>query len=150
MRVVVALIVLAAVAREAPAAPALCDLGVATCCTSDADCSDGDLCDGLEICDTSTGTCAGGVPVICDAPPTCMIASCDPGSGGCSLGPGPDGTPCDDGDACTDGDTCAAGTCTGGPARSCDDGNPCTDDACDPATGCMHANNAAPCDDGDA
>jgi hypothetical protein len=31
---------------------------------------------------------------------------------------------------------------------SCDDGNPCTDDSCNPATGCQHANNTAPCSDG--
>jgi hypothetical protein len=31
----------------------------------------------------------------------------------------------------------------------CDDADPCTDDWCDPRRGCMHAFNAAPCDDGD-
>ena len=30
----------------------------------------------------------------------------------------------------------------------CDDANPCTTDACDPQTGCLHANNPGPCDDG--
>ena len=30
----------------------------------------------------------------------------------------------------------------------CDDGNECTDPSCDPATGCVQTNNAAPCDDG--
>jgi hypothetical protein len=32
----------------------------------------------------------------------------------------------------------------------CDDGNVCTDDGCDPASGCTHIANNAPCDDGDA
>jgi len=32
----------------------------------------------------------------------------------------------------------------------CDDHNPCTDDSCDSMTGCVHVNNSAPCDDGDA
>jgi subtilisin family serine protease len=35
---------------------------------------------------------------------------------------------------------CATGTC--------DDANPCTDDTCDPAAGCQHVANAAPCTDG--
>ena len=30
---------------------------------------------------------------------------------------------------------------------SCDDNNPCTDDLCNPAVGCSHVNNTAPCDD---
>jgi len=31
---------------------------------------------------------------------------------------------------------------------NCDDGNPCTNDTCNPVNGCVHVNNAAPCDDG--
>ncbi len=31
---------------------------------------------------------------------------------------------------------------------SCDDANGCTDDECDPAEGCLHINNSAPCSDG--
>src|SRR5262249_32058776 len=38
----------------------------------------------------------------------------------------------------------------GGPAPNCDDGNGCTDDSCNPATGCVHTNNTAPCNDGNA
>jgi hypothetical protein len=34
-------------------------------------------------------------------------------------------------------------------ANNCNDANPCTDDSCNPGTGCVNANNAAPCDDGD-
>jgi hypothetical protein len=41
-------------------------------------------------------------------------------------------------------------TCIPGPALSCDDGNPCRDDSCDPQTGCLHADNTAPCSDGNA
>jgi hypothetical protein len=33
---------------------------------------------------------------------------------------------------------------------SCDDDNRCTDDLCDPQTGCSHADNTNPCDDGSA
>jgi hypothetical protein len=57
---------------------------------------------------------------------------------------------CDDGDACTTNDTCALGACVGGAPPNCDDGNACTDDLCDPATGCVNANNVAACDDGSA
>jgi cytoskeletal protein CcmA (bactofilin family) len=32
---------------------------------------------------------------------------------------------------------------------TCDDGNVCTDDSCSPASGCVHTNNTAPCDDVD-
>jgi hypothetical protein len=42
------------------------------------------------------------------------------------------------------------GGCVGGPPPDCDDANLCTDDACDPVAGCTHADNALPCDDGDA
>ena len=42
--------------------------------------------------------------------------------------------------------TVSCGSC----ALDCDDGNPCTDDSCDPVQGCVHVNNTAPCNDGDA
>ncbi len=85
------------------------------------------------------------------------------------------GGACEDGNACTTGDTCSAGTCQPGAAVVCDDhnvctsdscnpatgcvftdvtatlcgdGNACTDDLCDPTAGCSHANNTAPCQDG--
>ncbi|NUN15937.1 MAG: hypothetical protein HUU55_20110, partial [Myxococcales bacterium] len=47
-------------------------------------------------------------------------------------------------------DACALGTCVGGPALNCNDGNVCTNDSCNPATGCVNANNTAACDDGNA
>jgi hypothetical protein len=56
--------------------------------------------------------------------------------------------PCSDGNACTVGDTCGGGFCVGGAAPNCNDGNPCTDDSCDPASGCNHLDNNAPCNDG--
>ena len=40
-------------------------------------------------------------------------------------------------------------TCVHTPV-DCNDNNPCTDDSCDPSTGCIHTNNANPCDDGSA
>src|SRR5207237_499794 len=40
--------------------------------------------------------------------------------------------------------------CDGGAPLNCDDRNGCTDDSCNPATGCVHTNNSAPCEDNDA
>src|SRR5206468_1713214 len=57
---------------------------------------------------------------------------------------------CTDGNACTTTDSCAGGTCVGGPPPNCNDANVCTDDSCDPATGCVHTPNTAPCDDANA
>jgi len=60
---------------------------------------------------------------------------------------------CDDGNACTV-DTCNKdGACANSFAKSdaeCSDGEACTWDWCDPKSGCKHANNIAPCDDGNA
>ena len=42
--------------------------------------------------------------------------------------------------------TCVSGACTGGGGtQNCDDGEVCTTDACNPVTGCGHANNTVPC-----
>ncbi len=55
---------------------------------------------------------------------------------------------CDDHNPCTTGDTCVRGVCVGGAPPDCNDDNPCTNDTCDPAEGCVHVANTAPCDDG--
>ena len=81
-----------------------------------------------------------------DAPETFEIADSsaddalqDSGSDGTSAA---DATDWAEVDAAKDvpGDPCAA--------QDCNDANPCTDDWCDAASGCMHANNALPCEDG--
>jgi hypothetical protein len=130
-------------------------------CANDADCAgleDGDLCNGTLFCDTSKlpYLCAlvPGSPVLCPLPAAgpdaiCAQASCDPGTGACSLIPDHEGYACEDGDACTVGDLCVDGACVSGGAPLCKDDNPCTDDACDPAAGCVFTPNAAPCQDGD-
>jgi hypothetical protein len=43
----------------------------------------------------------------------------------------------------------AGATLTVLTVASCDDGNPCTTDACNGFLGCVHSNNANPCEDGD-
>ena len=88
--------------------------------------------------------CPGG----CDDGDPCTEDTCDAKSG-CTNTPLSD-VECDDGDACTIGTICSAGVCGGGAAKDCDDADPCTDDACDAQDGCKHAQNEAPCTDGNA
>jgi subtilisin-like proprotein convertase family protein len=75
-------------------------------CTSDAECSDGNACNGLETC--VAGACTPGTPVNCDDGEFCTLDSCDTATGDCGHVP----NPCDDGDGCT-ADTCdeAGGVC---------------------------------------
>src|SRR5262249_36416696 len=93
------------------------------------------------------GTRVGGGAPNCNDGNAWTHASCDPASGCKHVN---NTAPCSDGNACTTGDTCSGGVCVGGPAPNCNDNNPCTDDSCDPATGCKHVNNTAPCNDGNA
>jgi len=136
-------------------------------------CSNGDACDGDEVCLPATG-CAPGAPLDCDDANVCTTDTCAPATG-CENTPNTN--PCDDADACTLNDVCAGGVCGGTltvcddgnacngvetcdplnptvcldpPDLVCDDGNPCTDDTCDPASGCVNTPNTATCDDGSA
>lgn len=118
---------------------------------ADQSCSDGNACNGDEICDGS-GNCKAGKPLDCTSSDPCVTKTCD-SKNGCVAQPN-SGSKCSDGDACTVGDVCdAAGKCVGGARRACNDGKTCTDDSCDPATGnCKNvavANNTT-CDDGAA
>ena len=91
-------------------------------CLTDAQCADGDLCDGIERC--VAGTCVPPTaPLACDDGDPCTIDGCDPAAG-CShadvacpatCGLGDDGVRCSDGTACTVDDTCAGGNCVGTP-----------------------------------
>ncbi len=110
-----------------------------------APCSDGSACTTGDLC--SGGVCVGGPPPDCDDGNVCTDDSCDPSSGCVHVN---NVASCDDGSACTTGDACSGGVCVGGPAPDCDDANVCTDDSCDPAVGCVYANNVASCDDGSA
>jgi cysteine-rich repeat protein len=111
-----------------------------------APCDDGNPCTVGDHCAGGWCVVTGGVD--CDDGNPCTDDACEPVGGGCVHAPNV--APCDDGDACTVMDLCAGGACAGAGAPDCDDGNPCTDDACSPQSGCTHALNAAPCDDGDA
>lgn len=79
-------------------------------CTSDADCDDGDVCNGTETCNTSTGACQPGTPLSCDDGNLCNgTETCDPMMG-----------------------------CQSGAPLNCDDGDRNTCDGCDPSSGCTH------------
>jgi hypothetical protein len=138
-------------------------VGAGDPCAGGAECSDS--------CDEAGDSCwaATGTPCTDDGN-VCTTNSCN-GIGACIVTNNT--LPCDDGLFCTGTDTCAAGVCvsTGDPcsggaecqdtcddaADTCltpittpcaDDGNLCTDDICNGLGVCVHANNAAPCDDG--
>jgi hypothetical protein len=106
-----------------------------------ATCNDGNACTSADHC--SGGACIGTLVTCNDANP-CTDDSCNTTTG-CVFTPNT--AICDDGNACTTGDQCSGGHCVPGGPTNCDDANPCTDDSCLQTTGCVHANNTAPCDD---
>lgn len=110
-----------------------------------APCDDGDPCTLGDRC--RAGACNAGTEALeCDDGNLCTDDACQPGVGCVFV---PNGDPCDDGNACTVGDVCSLGSCQPGVTPlSCDDGDPCSDDFCLPESGCGHAWNQAPCDDG--
>lgn len=121
------------------------------------DCDDDNICNGLETCDPTDGSCDPGTTLDCDDGDACTDDSCDSETGCVNTA-----INCDDSNACTedscdpasgcvntaigcdDQDACTVDTCdTLGcqhSAVSCDDGNECTDDTCDPTNGCMNTN----------
>jgi hypothetical protein len=100
-------------------------------CTTNAQCDDGDACNGLEACVATA--CQPGTALVCNDNNVCTNDTCAAGSGCVFTN---NTVSCNDNDACTTSDTCAAGSCVGGPALVCNDGNVCTTDTCNPATGC--------------
>jgi uncharacterized repeat protein (TIGR01451 family) len=116
-----------------------------------ASCSDGDVCNGAEVC--VAGSCQPGAAPSCDDGNSCTTDSCD-ATAGCLHTPLADGTACDDGSACTQADSCQAGSCVGASPVVCTALDEChAAGACDPATGvCSNpaALDGTACDDGNA
>jgi cysteine-rich repeat protein len=110
------------------------------CCTTAADCSNGDTCDGDESCIPCVG---------CDF----HYSPCCARGAVCAKGVSPqDGTPCDDHDVCTTDDKCQAEHCAGTDV-DCDGGDTCKVYSCDaPSVGCTFAykSGCTPCPGGDA
>ena len=83
------------------------------CCTTNAQCNDGNACNGVETCGAGN-TCQAGTPVVCTASDACHTAgTCSPATGLCSNPNAPDGTTCNDANACTASDACTGGVCGG-------------------------------------
>jgi hypothetical protein len=78
-------------------------------CTLDADCNDGNACNGIEAC--VSNNCQPGIPTNCNDGNACNgVETCNPATGQCGTGLAP----------------------------ICNDNNPCTDDTCDFFFGCRH------------
>ena len=105
-------------------------------CGSDADCDDGDLCNGAEVC--GAGGCEPGAPLACDDGDPCTDDACDPTTGCYQTV-----TDCDNGDPCDGVEFCGATGCESGDPVVCQpDSDPCTDEQCDPDSGaCVSVDN---------
>jgi hypothetical protein len=79
-------------------------------CFDDAECSNGNLCDGSERC--IDYVCTSSKAPLCPEPTQCQTGGCSTESG-CWIAALPDGTGCDDGLGKTRNDRCEAGVCVG-------------------------------------
>jgi len=144
MRVIIAVLLLLSLVALTP-----CIVTAQSGCFDDAQCADGNLCNGVEHC--TAGSCAPSAPLACDDGDACTEDFCDPAAGcghrdvSCpvSCESSDDGQRCSDGSACTTGDTCSGGVCAG-TALACDDGDPCTTDGCDTELGCVYVEETHP------
>jgi len=96
-------------------------------------CSDGEACNGVEVCSATSG-CQPGTPLDCDDGSVCTTDACDSVLG-CTHTP----ITCNDGNVCTD-DSCNPATgCqfTNNTSACADDGNSCTTDVCSAGV-CTH------------
>ncbi|MHC4932290.1 MAG: hypothetical protein ACYTGV_08885, partial [Planctomycetota bacterium] len=113
--------------------------GCGGACGTDADCDDGNACNGGELC--VAGTCQAGAPLDCDDLDPCTTDSC---SGGVCFN---DPLHCDDANSCT-ADSCVAGACVNDPIvpccgnLTCEPGEDCSSDSC--PTDCAGEDPVAP------
>ncbi len=133
-----------------------CAADMAKCsCVTDADCSDGNACNGQEVCGTDDKLCRLGTAVACpSSADPCLTSVCVAETGACEPEPVKDGAACDDVNACTGKDTCQSGACVGSDAVTCTPLSQChVAGTCDAVTGaCSNpekANNSN-CNDGNA
>lgn len=117
-------------------------------CETNAQCDDGNACNGAESCDMATFICLPGTSLSCDDGNPCNgTESCD-AAAGCQAGTAPI---VDDGISCTM-DACDE---TSGVVHTpvhvlCTDENPCTDGLCNTESGCVFVPNSNACDDNNA
>jgi hypothetical protein len=140
-------------------AAGVCKGGANACvCSADLDCAqfeDGNMCNGVLVCEDSGCVVAAGSAVSC-APKlgdgVCRKTVCEPTTGSCVAELAADDSACDDGDLCTIGDRCVSGVCApGGVPLVCSGSGACVAVACDPAKGCVStpAAEGAVCSDDD-
>ncbi len=122
------------------------------CCDSDDDCTNHDVCDGLETCDTGTGNCLPGTaPPACTDGDGCTLDACDPVTG-CGFAPI---AGCCDADAdCDDANACSVDTCNTDTnvcahhVTDCGDDDVCDGaETCNPTTGDCEPGTPLVCDD---
>jgi hypothetical protein len=123
-------------------------------CETGANCDDSVDCT-MDVCADDVCThlpddalCTAGPDGVCDPINGCQYSECTEAT--CAPGPCQtavcDGTMCVRTSTCGAGEMCCANACV---ALGCNDGNVCTLDACDGASGCVHApNDGASCTDG--
>ncbi|HYB97891.1 MAG TPA: hypothetical protein VEC57_02040 [Candidatus Limnocylindrales bacterium] len=112
-------------------------------------CSDGNFCDGTEVCDLESG-CVEGTAPNCNDSIACTTDACSMQLGACT------NTPvhamCADTTFCNGDELCSAtlGCIPAQPAtRNCSDGFACTTDTCNETSdSCDHATDDAACEDG--
>ena len=97
-----------------------CAADMSACtCVKDADCDDGNACNGQETCGAAK-LCQAGAAVVCaTSSDACLNNVCVAETGACEPEPVSDGAVCDDADACTTSDTCQAGVCKGAEPVVC-------------------------------
>jgi hypothetical protein len=109
-------------------------MGICQTAKNGTDCSDGDICNGEEVC--LLGKCMVGSPLSCVDQNPCTDDSCD-AVDGCRNIEREEGASCADSDVCNGEEVCENGICVAGSPLECDDNNQCTDDRCDSQQGCL-------------
>ncbi len=114
---------------------------------SNAACSDGQFCNGVESCNATLG-CQAGTPVSCTDSVACTTDSCNESTDQCDNTP--NNAVCNDGQFCNGVETCNALLgCQLGTPVNCSDGVSCTVDSCDEiGDQCLNTTSNALCDDG--
>jgi hypothetical protein len=120
-------------------------------CTNTIDhglCSDGDFCNGDEICNLLSD-CQPGLAPDCNDNVGCTVDSCDEVGDTCVNAP--NDSVCTDGDFCNGDEFCDSVTdCEPGTAPDCDDSVSCTVDTCDEVGDtCVNTADDGLCSDGD-